>query len=326
MEERVREFLRQCEIEVEPVPLEADASDRRYYRLEGSGLVLMVRRDSFLPSRDPYCLTTDLMAALGVRVPRIEAADGRRGLLLVEDCGDELMASALPALGEEERGLLYDRALEILLRIEKGTLRLHPGIPAGSDRLSPERLEWELLFFHRHWIRGLRGIELGPSEEDSLRRFYAKLAWEVWSALPPVMSHRDYHARNILLHGGEMVVVDHQDARWGPPLYDLASLARDPYVELPAAEEERLINAYARAKGADPEELGPVFERTALQRNLKAAGTYAFQVGAMGRDLYRPSLAPTLAHAERALRELRSCPVYAGALNTLRGHSLLKAP
>jgi aminoglycoside/choline kinase family phosphotransferase len=123
-----------------------------------------------------------------------------------------------------------------------------------------------------------------------------------------------------------MVVVDHQDARWGPLLYDLASLARDPYVELPAAMEERLVAAYARERGADPDELRPAFERTALQRNLKAAGTYAFQAGVMGRDLYRPSLSPTLSRAERALLELRSFPLYAEALETLRARSLLTAP
>jgi aminoglycoside/choline kinase family phosphotransferase len=302
-----------------------DASDRTFFRIEGEGAVLMLRRDPFLPSRDPFCRSTELLAACGVRVPRIVATDGLRGIVLVEDCGDTLLSQALPGLGEEERDLWYGRALETVLRIQGGTFRLTPGEPADTERLGPERLEWELLFFHRWWIEGMRGEELAQGETLALRAFYRALAREAWLVEPPVLCHRDYHARNLLLHDGDLVVVDHQDARWGSPLYDIASLARDPYVALPEGMEARLLGAWAEARGSSPDAHRLSYERVALQRNLKAAGTYAFQVASHGRELYRPSLAPTLEHARRALVALHTFRPYAAAHAVLDSRGLLDA-
>jgi aminoglycoside/choline kinase family phosphotransferase len=325
IEERVRAFLVERGIEGRPLPMAGDASDRTFLRLEGEGAVLMVRRDPFLPSRDPFCRSSELLAACGVRVPRILATDGRRGLVLVEDCGDALLSLALPGLGDEERDLWYGRALEIVLRIQRGTFRLRPGEPAGAERLGPERLGWELLFFHRWWIGEMRGGELAPDEETTLRAFYRALAREAWLVQPPVLCHRDFHARNLLIHEGELVVVDHQDARWGPPLYDVASLARDPYVTLPPGVEERLLGDWAGAGGTSADALRLAYERVALQRNLKAAGTYAFQLATHGREQYRPSLAPTLEHARRALVALHRFHPYASALAVLESRGLLDA-
>ena len=325
-EGRVQEFLRERGLRGSLLPMAGDASDRSFLRLGGEGAVLMVRRDPFVAARDPFCAATALLAACGVRVPRILATDGRRGLVLVEDCGDDLVSKLLPGLAAPQIESLYERALAILLALQRGTFRLRPGVPADAERLGPERLEWELLFFHRFWIVESRKCPLAPDEERTLRLFYRALAREVWLALPPVLCHRDYHARNLLVREGELVVVDHQDARWGPPLYDLASLARDPYVTLPEGIEERLLEGWARSRGLAPEAIRPAYERTALQRNLKAAGTYAFQIAARGRELYRPSLAPTLAQARRALVALHACETHARALAVLESRGLLEAP
>ena len=48
-----------------------------------------------------------------------------------------------------------------------------------------------------------------------------------------MLCHRDFHSRNLMPHGGELVWIDFQDARMGPATYDLASLLRDSYVDLP---------------------------------------------------------------------------------------------
>jgi len=325
-ERRVREFLEERGLRGRPLPMAGDASDRAFLRLEGEGAVLMVRRDPFLPARDPFCAATALFAACGVRVPRILVADGRRGLLLVEDCGDALLSTLLPGLGADELAALYDRALEVVLRLQRGTFRLRPPVPADAERLGPERLGWELAFFHHWWVGRMRRVALAPDEERALRAFYRTLAREAWLALPPALCHRDYHARNLLLHEGGLVVVDHQDARWGSPLYDVASLARDPYVTLPEGTEARLLEGWARENGVRPESLRPAYERTALQRNLKAAGTYAFQIASRGREIYRASLAPTLAHARRALAALHRHERYAAALAVLESRGLLDVP
>ena len=58
-------------------------------------------------------------------------------------------------------------------------------------------------------------------------------------AQPQVLVHRDYHSRNLMLHRGQLYIIDFQDARMGPNTYDLVSLLRDAYI---AWEEGRQID------------------------------------------------------------------------------------
>ena len=54
-----------------------------------------------------------------------------------------------------------------------------------------------------------------------------------------MLCHRDYHSRNLMLHDEPLYIIDFQDARMGPDTYDLASLLRDSYVDLPDAAGRR---------------------------------------------------------------------------------------
>jgi len=91
------------------------------------------------------------------------------------------------------------------------------------------------------------------------------------------------------LPNGGLVVLDHQDLRLGPPLYDLASLLNDTLFP-PAAEEEALL---AKALTSSAAGLGS-YHRAAAQRCLKAVGTYA-KFARLGADRHVPLIAPTLA-------------------------------
>ena len=79
------------------------------------------------------------------------------------------------------------------------------------------------------------------------------------------------------------------------------SLVRDPYVATgdPARSPFREADLVARFRDAagvsgNPSELLAEFDAVALQRNLKALGTYGFQVSRRGNDVYRRYVAPTL--------------------------------
>ena len=66
-----------------------------------------------------------------------------------------------------------------------------------------------------------------------------------------MLCHRDYHSRNLMLHDGQLYIIDFQDARMGPDTYDLVSLLRDSYVDLPEQTVDELIAYFLALKGVD---------------------------------------------------------------------------
>ena len=97
-----------------------------------------------------------------------------------------------------------------------------------------EKLTWELEFFVKHYLMAYKGFDPSDEERDILRREWAEIVEEL-AGEPRVLCHRDYHSRNLMLHDGQLYMIDFQDARMGPDTYDLVSLLRDSYVDLTRA-------------------------------------------------------------------------------------------
>jgi len=118
-----------------------------------------------------------------------------------------------------------------------------------------------------------------------------------------VLCHRDYHSRNLMLFADRLYWIDFQDARMGPASYDLASLLRDAYVDVPEELQEELQERF-RQKAA-PGEARDVFRRRfdlmCVQRNLKALGTFGYMATVRQNPVYLPYIPRTLAHARRNL-------------------------
>jgi len=299
-------------------PLAGDASVRRFYRARpvsgGPSEILMDTGASFVEDDDPYCLTTRFMEQSRLPVPAILAVDGKAGLVLLEDLGDSTLESCFPA----DRQALYGMAAGELEPLYISTIDLVVDLqalePSGLPEWLPARrlffdhqkLLWELHFFHGHFFGGLLGLTLPAREEETLRDFYQNLCRRVAGFRPRVICHRDYHSRNLMVSGGRLVMVDFQDARLGPETYDLVSLLRDCYVDLGEELEGRLIGRYLerRPAVAGGEEFRRRFELTALQRGIKAAGTFAYQAVERQNHRYLDSMPLTLRHLQRAFAAL----------------------
>jgi aminoglycoside/choline kinase family phosphotransferase len=125
-----------------------------------------------------------------------------------------------------------------------------------------------------------------------------------------VLAHRDYHSRNVMVLPGpaaeghrNLRVLDFQDARMGNVFYDLASLFMDSYAVLPEEAVDRLCYAWRHAASAelrraagDPGAFRELVDLSALQRNVKAIGTFGNQAHARGKRFYLRFIPPTVAH------------------------------
>ncbi len=124
-----------------------------------------------------------------------------------------------------------------------------------------------------------------------------------------MLCHRDYHSRNLMLHDGSLFIIDFQDARMGPDTYDLVSLLRDSYVDLTSQQVDELIAYFlalhGRRRRGDARIRRPNsarrFDVMALQRNLKALGTFGYQTVTRGNPVYIQYMPRTLAYVRANL-------------------------
>ncbi|MBI4265934.1 MAG: phosphotransferase [Acidobacteria bacterium] len=283
------------------VPLTGDASDRRYFRVllpaQGQSQVLAVYPGPLDFESLPFVNVARLLSAMPVPVPRILGHSDALGIIALADLGDVTLQAHLGAAPAAEHAALYRQAVTFIATIQRRGRELASRryVPYGIA-FDVEKLTWELQFFTRHFLEAYRGATLTAASRQGLAEEYAAVAEEL-AAEPRVLCHRDYHSRNLMVHEGGLHVIDFQDARMGPDTYDLVSLLRDSYVDLAEPQVEELIAFFlARHPGAaaDPREFRRRVDLMAVQRNLKALGTFGFQTTSRGNTVYIQYIPRTL--------------------------------
>jgi aminoglycoside/choline kinase family phosphotransferase len=281
------------------VPLTGDASDRRYFRVlpaQGDAFVLSAHAAPFTYASLPFVNTAELFAAMPVPVPRILGHEDDLGVLALEDLGDVTLQAHLGSAPPARHAALYREAVAFIDTFQRRGRELADPryLPYGVS-FDVEKLTWELNFFVKHYLGAYRGVTLGTAERAALDAEFAAIVAEL-AAEPRVLCHRDYHSRNLMLRDDRLFIIDFQDARLGPDTYDLVSLLRDSYVDLPWSVVDDLIAYFLALQGrsADADGYRRRFDLMALQRNLKALGTFGYQTTARGNPVYIQYMPRTL--------------------------------
>jgi len=288
------------------VALTGDASDRRYFRVvprSGDAFVLAAHSAPFTFASLPFVNTARLFEAMPVPIPRILGHADDLGVLALEDLGDVTLQAHLGSAPPSRHAALYREAVGFIHTIQvRGRDLASPDYLPYGIAFDEEKLTWELNFFIKHYLVAYRGVQLAASEREALDAECAAIVREL-AAEPRVLCHRDYHSRNLMLHGGRLVIIDFQDARLGPDTYDLVSLLRDSYVDLPWATVDDLIAYFLALEGrsADHVEFRRRFDLMALQRNLKALGTFGYQTTARANPVYIQYMPRTLNYVRENL-------------------------
>jgi len=332
---RIDQFLADCGLAqrgASVVALTGDASDRRYFRVlvpHDATQVLAVHPGPIAFEQLPFVNVAGLLEAMPVPVPRILAHSNELGVIALQDLGDVTLQAHLGAATQGEHAALYRQAVSLIETLQRrGSELAAPGYLPYGIAFDVEKLTWELNFFVKHYLEAYRGAAFDGAARAALSEEFAAIVEEL-AAEPRVLCHRDYHSRNLMLHDGRLYIIDFQDARMGPDTYDLVSLLRDSYVDLTDAQVDELIAFFLALRsrgtgtgGADAQRFRERFDLMALQRNLKALGTFGFQAATRGNPVYIQYMPRTLTYArtnlERHARFGRLRELLASVLHELR--------
>ena len=264
--------------------IQAEASARHFYRVNvnGRNVVAMVYPEPNQEEIERIVRLTDVYLKHGVLVPEIERVVDDR-ILLLRDLGD---MSLQKAFRKNDRNWRREKLMEVC-RI----LAALQEIPVANTSflLGHERLKWEMDFFLEHYV----GDFLGEAADIEAMR--SRLHHMVERIEPiSVFAHRDFHCRNMQVCDGRIYLVDFQDSMKAAPYYDLVSFAFDAYLDLGVQREFLLREVENLGLGIDWEQ----YHLTALQRNIKAMGTFGYQVAVNRRLAYKKYMPRTIRHIE----------------------------
>jgi aminoglycoside/choline kinase family phosphotransferase len=293
--------------------LQGDASDRNYYRLRlgkketphPETVVVMELQTPFPGEELPFVNILHALETGGLAVPGIYGVESRLGLVLLEDLGDELLQDRAQETGPHRLEALYREALDMIIAMQCDFVPAADCV-AFSRAFTAEKFVWELEFFRLHYVEGLLGRKIHGEDRDDMDRLFGRLS-SLMAKEKKVFTHRDFHSRNLIHHDGELKMLDFQDARMGPPHYDVASLLRDSYVSLADDIMEVLLEYYISEKEGrtgeriDRRQFRYLFDITSLQRNMKAIGTFAYQAVERRNPAYLRYIPITLGYVRKNL-------------------------
>ena len=302
-------------------PASADASFRRYLRVQGAAGSLIVMDAP--PAQEDVRPFVDVAARIGragLHGPEVLAADAEQGFLLLGDLGSQLYLQALQQAQQANDPATADRLMRDAVA---ALLQWQQRLPAeGLPDYTETLLQRDLALFPEWCV----AAEFGITWTDAQRQRWADLCrLLVDSALaqPQVPVHRDWMPRNLMVTEPNPGILDFQDAVLGPVTYDMASLLRDAFLSWD--EETELDWAVrwwqgARASGLlaghamadDFGECWRAMEWMGLQRHLKVLGIFCRLKHRDGKPGYSVDLPRFFAYATKvALRYRELKPLLA---------------
>lgn len=255
--------------------LAGDASFRRYDRLQrGAESAVLMDAPPPMENVEPFLNVARLLGGLGFSTPRILAADRARGLLLLEDLGDDTYTKLLRR-GHDECAL-YELATDALIEVRRR-------VPASALDALPAFDE----------ARCLREVSLlldwywpaikGAAAPEAVRKDF-EAAWRtvlpgLWRA-GRTAALFDFHVDNLLVLPGRSGfqacgLLDFQDAVAGPVPFDLASLLEDVRRDVPQALANAMVERYLQGnQDIEAADFRSAYAVSAAQRNARIAGVF----------------------------------------------------
>lgn len=283
--------------------LKGDASERMYFRVtmpDKKTYILMQDTDN--PEKNSiknYISLTEILLEQNVKVPEIFFRNTKQNLLLIEDGGDISLWDACHDKSQSVIINLYKKAIDEMIKI-------HNTPPSQKKEcfslaFDTEKLMWELDFFLKHVQKGVTKF----TDDDMLffRQEFTKIC-NTLSQEDRVLTHRDYHSRNIMVNDDNLLIIDFQDARMGPAAYDMCSLLKDSYIDLDKHTIEALIDYYCTQKNfkdSDKETFMKSFNLMTFQRSIKACGSFCYLEYEKNKKGYMQHFPTAVRYAQDAL-------------------------
>lgn len=250
----------------------ADASFRRYFRvLSEKSSYILVDAPPQTEKNNEFVEFASRYAQVGLEVPRVLHADFDVGFLCLTDLGNQTL---LPLLASAENKW-YLKAVMLLPNIA------NVAVVNELSKYDAEFFERECHLFVDWFCKDFMALSAQALDRYALTECFDIL---IASAVeqPQIATHRDFHARNIMVRDNQsLAIIDFQDTVIGPLTYDVASLLKDCYFKIDSDTRDYLLNKsfeiyqLNNLVKEDFDTYKQWFDFMGLQRHLKVCGIFS---------------------------------------------------
>ncbi len=317
-------------------PLAADASTRRYERLQlGDRRAMLMDAPPSLESKpcppsatpaerrtmgwnatarlaasrvEAFVAVAKYLESLGLAPPKIYGADCDAGYAVIEDLGDDLYANIL-ANGADEIPL-YEEAARVLAHVHRT-----PALPSrleGAGNATWPLLDYDALALE---VNADLFVEWLPRAAEVRIDDAARVRWEkvrdslIVKALgfPRAFTIRDYHAENLLWlpnrEGLQRVgLLDFQDAIRGWRGWDFSMLLHDARRDVSGPAHQAAIRTYLSATGSSAAEFDRELAVLGAINSMRILGIFSRLTARDNKPRYLTFMPRMWGHLARTLK------------------------
>ncbi len=264
--------------------LTGDASTRRYYRIFTNCNSYVVCLDN--PFNDeiekhPFMSVQQFFASSNILVPEILDHNLSRGYSLQEDLGNKTLLHHLSTLNSsEEEFKIYKKIVDQLIELHRIPKKAVKNPHLFQHSFDYQKYMDETRFTFKYFMNFFNK-NLDESLITELEVLFDPIMKRL-SEQSMVITHRDFHSRNIMVKDNKYIFIDFQDARWGIPQYDLVSLLEDCYYNIREENREALKRYYFEQLDLsfhgqnDYNHFLELYDDMLIQRVFKAVGSFCY--------------------------------------------------
>ncbi len=281
----MKEFLLDTISDISKIrKIRGEASTRSFYRIthDDKTKIAMVYPDKNSVEINNIIRLTELYKKHQLNVPEIFSIIDDR-IIILEDIGTESFQSIFKRSNSDNKKKLLKIIAQIISKLHQ--------IPINNTSLvlDKKRLKWEMDFFIKHYIQD----NISKANEDCLRANLYTIVDNISDEI--FFCHRDFHSRNMHIYNDKVYLIDFQDSLQGSYLYDIVSFANDSYLDLGKLRAYFFSQLESQNIKIDKQQLN----LTALQRNIKALGTFGYQINIRKNLSYKKYIGRTLSHIKK---------------------------
>lgn len=260
------DFLQDPFVEI----LADDCSSRAYYRVTSNKASFVLMDSSLEPaSYNAFMKVANILLKHSFNAPKVFYYDDEKKLVLLEDFGRYTLKSHLLINPESEANLYY-KAVDVLVDLHK--ISPSDELDVYSDEVLLNGLRRSVVHSYLPKIAARNNyVKAGEELEDIFRSLL-----RARPSAESVIVLRDYHSENLMIaEGGELGIIDFQDAMNGSSAYDLLSLLEDARRFVAPESARRCLSYYHdKMSTIDIEGFSTSYSILSAQRNLRILGLF----------------------------------------------------